>query len=76
MAGEDLGAAEVALVGDGVQVVATERRLGGRRHRGQLVSIKALVRDVVGDDQVGLGVDRGLAARAYAAPLARRSCSL
>jgi hypothetical protein len=51
---------EVALVGDGVQVIAAERRFGCRCHRGQLVAVKALVRDILGDDQVGLGVDRDL----------------
>lgn len=55
--GKDLGAAEVALVGDGMQLLAPQRRLGRRRHRAQLRAIEALIGDLVGHDQVGLGVD-------------------
>lgn len=60
MAGEDLWAAEIALVGDGIQIFAVEGILGWDRHRAELVTVEALVRDLVRDDDVGSGIDSGL----------------
>jgi hypothetical protein len=60
MTGADFGTAEVALVGDGMQVIPTESLLGGSGHRAQLVAVETLVRDLMGDVDVGLGIDCAL----------------
>lgn len=60
MADQNLGSAEVALVGNGVQVVPTERFLGGGRNWVQLVAVDALVGDVTGNNYMGLGIPHAL----------------
>lgn len=60
VAGQQLGSAEVALVGEDMQVVALEGCLGFARHRGELVAIVTLIGDLVRHHQVGLRVDHAL----------------
>lgn len=71
VAGEDLAAAEVAFVGNSVQLGAAERALGGGGHRLQLVAVVPGICDVMGDDQVRLGIDRGLDIVAHQAAVLR-----
>ena len=60
MTGEQFGTVEVAAVGDRIELLGLERCLGSPRHRRQLRPIVADVGDLVGDDQVGVGIDRRL----------------
>ena len=43
-----------------MQLVAPKRIFGGKRHRAELVTVETLVVDVMGDDDVGLGVHGAL----------------
>ncbi len=58
--GQDLFAAELVPVSDDLQRIRFQRCLRLVRHGRQLRPVVTLVDDVVGDDQVMGGVDRGL----------------
>ena len=78
VAGLDLRAAEVAAVGEGLQLALAHRLACGHRHRAQLRAVAADVGDLVRNDEVVLGVDRRLHVVAHDArslgPVAHRSC--
>ena len=50
MTGEDFGTAEVALVGDGMQVIPAKSFLGCGCHRAELFAVEALIGDLMCDD--------------------------
>jgi hypothetical protein len=60
VAGKDLASAEVALVGQHMQIIPSEGILCGYRHRAQLIAVMSLVGHLVCHDQRGLGIDRAL----------------
>ncbi len=60
VADEDLAAAEIAFVGQDMQVVVPEGSLRGTRHGGELITIMALIGDLMRHDQMGLGIDNAL----------------
>lgn len=60
MAGQDFLAVEITTVSDCGKSRGADRSAGFLGHVGQLVAIAAVIRHVVLNDQMMLGVDRGL----------------
>ena len=60
IAGQDLLAVEVTAVGHDIQFIDLERGLRLLGHGRELGAVMAYIGDLVGHDQVMLGVDSGL----------------
>lgn len=56
MASQDLGAAEIALVGDVMSVVPTKGDLGRDGHRAELLAVEALIGDLMRENEMSLGI--------------------
>ena len=54
---KDLRAAEVAAIGNGVEIVGLQNSLRLLGNIGKLCPIRAAIRHLVGDDQMMLGID-------------------
>jgi hypothetical protein len=60
MAGQDLGAAEVALVSYGMPIFPAKGLLCRGCHRAELLAVEALIGDLIHNDEMGLGIDGAL----------------